>query len=133
MAARRVSLGYILTAAALSLAAAAATFHLKYAVRDLERDLARARSRIDADERAVRTLRADLAYLTRPDRLVAQAAQAGMVPAAGSRIVDASTLEQWGRLALSATEFETVLPSGTTISMRAKPPTVDLPDVVEKP
>ena len=47
--------------------------------------------------------------------------------------VDASTLEQWGRLALSSTEFETVLPSGTTISMRAKPPTVDLPDVVEKP
>ena len=40
MAARRVSLSYLVTAVVLSLGAAAATFHLKHEVRDLERQLA---------------------------------------------------------------------------------------------
>ena len=35
MAARRVSLGYIVSAAILAVGAAAATFQLKYAVREL--------------------------------------------------------------------------------------------------
>ena len=40
MAARRLSPRYLIAAALLSVGAAAATFQLKYAVRDLDRELA---------------------------------------------------------------------------------------------
>ena len=45
MAARRVSLGYLVSSVLLAVGAAAATFQLKYAVRDLERELAATQAR----------------------------------------------------------------------------------------
>ena len=81
MAARRVSLGYLATAVLLSVGAAVATFQLKYAVRNVEGELGEVRAQITREHEIVQSARADLAYLTRPDRLVLQAAQLGMVPA----------------------------------------------------
>ena len=46
MAARRVSLGYLATAVLLSVGAAVATFQLKYAVRNVEGELATVRGQI---------------------------------------------------------------------------------------
>ena len=92
MAARRVSLGYLSTAVLLSVGAAVATFQLKYAVRNVEGELATVRAQIAREREVVQSARADLAYLTRPDRLVMQAAQLGMVPARGERLLAASQL-----------------------------------------
>lgn len=122
MAARRVSLSYLLTAVALSLGAAAATFHLKHAVRDLEREIAKVETEIARERWAVQAAAADLAYLTRPERLVMQAEQLGMVPARGSRVVAADQIvtEQQIRLAKLSVKPAT-LPSGTTVALRTKP------------
>ena len=53
MAARRVSLGYLASSVLLALGAAAATFQLKYAVRDLERDLAEVKGQIEQEQWAI--------------------------------------------------------------------------------
>ncbi len=53
MAARRVSLGYLVSAVLLAVGAAAATFQLKYAVRDLERELAATQDQIEQERWAI--------------------------------------------------------------------------------
>ena len=98
MAARRVSLGYLVSSVLLAVGAAAATFQLKYAVRDLERELAATQARIEQERWAVQAARADLEYLTRPDRLVLQAGQLGMVEARGGRLAGAAQLPDWEQL-----------------------------------
>lgn len=121
MAARRVSLGYLVSSVLLAVGAAAATFQLKYEVRDLEGDLAGARARIEQEQWALQATRADLAYLTRPDRLVLQAQQLNLVPARGGRIVSASQLPDWEQLQWAKAPMLAVLPSGGEIELRAKP------------
>ena len=121
MAARRVSLGYLVSSVLLAVGAAAATFQLKYEVRDLEGDLAGVRARIEQEQWALQATRADLAYLTRPDRLVLQAQQLNLVPARGGRIVSASQLPDWEQLQWAKAPMLAVLPSGGEIELRAKP------------
>ncbi|MFO1071691.1 MAG: hypothetical protein U1E17_03120 [Geminicoccaceae bacterium] len=122
MAARRVSLSYLVTAVVLSLGAAAATFHLKHEVRDLERQLAAVEAETARERWAVQGAVADLAYLTRPDRLVMQAQQLGLVPARGNRIVTAGQLLTQQQIQLAGTAPRpAVLPSGVAVSLRAKP------------
>lgn len=121
MAARRVSLGYLVSSVLLAVSAAAATFQLKYEVRDLERDLAGVRGRIEQERWALQAARADLAYLTRPDRLVLQAHQLSLVPARGGRIVSAGQLPDWEQLQWAKSPMLAVLPSGGEIELRAKP------------
>ena len=121
MAARRVSLGYLLTAACLTVGAAAATFHLKHAVRDLERNLAATEARIAQERWAVQSARADLAYLTRPERIVMQAQQLGMVPARGDRLVQADQILTFRQLQFAKAQMPAVLPSGAEVSLRGKP------------
>ena len=122
MAARRVSLSYLVTATVLSLGAAAATFHLKHEVRDLERQLVAVQAETARERWAVQGAIADLAYLTRPDRLVMQAAQLGLVPARGDRIVTAGQLVTQRQIQLAATApMSAVLPSGVATSLRTKP------------
>ncbi len=63
---------------AAALCAAMAVFELKRVVHERERELA-ALERAIAEERArIRTLRADLAWLTRPERIATQARQLGL-------------------------------------------------------
>ena len=121
MAARRVSPGYLASAVLLSLAAAVATFQLKYAVRDLERDLAAVRSEIGREREAIQSARADLGYLTRPGRLVQQAAQVGMIPARGGRLLQASRLPGWEQLQWATQPMQATLPSGAAVALRSKP------------
>ena len=122
MAARRVSLGYLVSSVLLAVGAAAATFQLKYEVRDLEGDLAGASGRGSSRSNGrCRATRADLAYLTRPDRLVLQAQQLNLVPARGGRIVSASQLPDWEQLQWAKAPMLAFLPSGGEIELRAKP------------
>lgn len=121
MAARRVSLGYLASSVVLAVAAAAATFQLKYAVRDLERDLATTQVRIDQERWAVQAARADLEYLTRPDRIVLQASQLGMVAARGGRLAGVAQLPDWEQLQWSRAPMPATLPSGISVEVRAKP------------
>jgi hypothetical protein len=121
MAARRVSPGYLASAVLLSLGAAIATFQLKYAVRALEGDLAAVRAQIAQEQDALQSARADLGYLTRPGRLVEQAAQLGMVPARGGRLMHASQLPDWQQLQWARQPMQAMLPSGAEVELRSKP------------
>ena len=58
MAARRVSLGYLVSSIVLAVGVAAATFQLKYAVRDRERELAATQDRIEQERWAIQGARA---------------------------------------------------------------------------
>jgi hypothetical protein len=121
MAARRVSLGYLISSMVLAVGAAAATFQLKYAVRDLEHELAATRARIEREGWAIQGARADLEYLTRPDRIALQAEQLGMVAARGGRLARASQLPDWDQLQWANATMPALLPSGSAIELRAKP------------
>ena len=121
MAARRVSLRYVVAAVLLSVGAATATFQLKYAVRDLDRELAATRAQITREHWAVQSVRADLAYLTRPERLVLQAEQLGMVPARGSRLVQVGQILPWQHLRWAEARMLATLPSGAEVPLRVKP------------
>lgn len=122
MAPRRLNLRYLIVAALLSVGAAAATFQLKHAVRNLERELAQVDARIAQERWAVQSVRADLAYLTRPERLVMQADQLGMVPVRGSRLMAAGQLPTHDQIQLAGTPPMTAtLPSGAAVSLRLRP------------
>ena len=121
MAARRVSMGYLITAVLLSVGAAVATFPLKYAVRNVEGELASVRAQIASERQAMRAARADLAYLTRPERLVMQAEQLGMVPARGGRLLTAHQIPAWDQLQWARVPVQAVLPSGVEIELHSKP------------
>jgi hypothetical protein len=121
MAARRMSLRYSIAAALLTLLAAWATYHLKYAVRDYELELARLRSQLAHEREALQLARVDLDYLTRPDRLVVQAPELGMVPGRGARIVDPARIIPAQQLELAREPLVAVLPSGAEAVLMAKP------------
>lgn len=121
MAARRVSLGYLVTAICLSLGAAGATFQLKHAVRERERELGEVRAQIVRERWAVQAARADLAYLTRPDRLVMQAQQLGMVPVRGTRLAQAGQIMPWQQAHFAKAPIAATLPSGAAVELRLKP------------
>jgi hypothetical protein len=121
MAPRRVNLRYTLAAVLLTLLAAWATYHLKYAVRDRELELAQLRRQVDAAREALQLARADLAYLTRPDRLVAQADRLGMIPARGARMVDVTQIIPAQQLELAREPLPALLPSGAEAVLRVKP------------
>jgi hypothetical protein len=121
MAARGVNLGYLATAFCLSVGAAAATFQLKHAVRDLERNLVEVDAAIAQERWAIQAARADLAYLTRPERIVLQAEQLGMVPARGSRLVLAEQILTFQQLHFANVATTATLPSGAEVSLRMRP------------
>lgn len=121
MAARRVSLQAVVVVLAALIAAAGGLFALKHRVRGLEQELAQVRQRIEAEQWALRTTRADLAYLVRPDRLAMQAQQLGLISATGSRIARDEQLPIPLLLAADARPFTIPLPSGAEARFRFKP------------
>lgn len=121
MAARRVSLGYLVSSLVLAVGAAAATFQLKDVVRDLERELATTRAKIEQEGWAIQSARADLEYLTRPSRIALQAKQLGMVSARGGRLAQSTELPDWEQLQWANAAMPAVLPSGSAVELRAKP------------
>jgi hypothetical protein len=126
MAARRIRLRYTVAAILLTLFAAWATYHLKYAVVEREAELKRLRQELHSERQAVQLARADLAYLTRPDWIVMQATPLGMVPGRGARIIDITRVVPAQQLAFARQPLAAVLPSGGETVLMVKP----LSDVV---
>lgn len=121
MAARRVSLHYLLTAVVLSVGAAAATFQLKHKVRDVEHELGEVGGAIAQERWLARSARADLAYLTRPERIVMQAEQLGMVPVRGGRLLQPGQIPTEDQLQFANAVMAATLPSGAEVDLRLKP------------
>ena len=121
MAARRVSMGYLATSVLLSVGAAVATFQLKYAVRNVEGELGKVQAQIARERGDLQSARADLEYLTRPDRLVMQAAQLGMVSTRGGRLLTAAQIPGWDELQWARVPVQAMLPSGAEVELRSKP------------
>ena len=109
-----------LTAAALS---AFGMFHIKYTVRDLEKRLAATERSISEEEKLMRTRKADLALLTRPQRLADNAAALGLKPAQGTRVVAADQIGYRSWVDLSSQTFAITLPAGGEGSLSIKPMT----------
>lgn len=105
----------------LVLLVAAAVFQLKYAVLGLERDLAALRASIEEERWRLQQRRADLAYLTRPDRLAAQAAQLGLRPARAHDIVALDSIGSRAQLARANAPLEVLLPNGEPGVLRVRP------------
>jgi hypothetical protein len=105
--------------------AAAALFQLKYAVVRLERERDELRARIEDERWLLRTRQADLAYLTRPDRLAAQAEQLGLRPARAQQIVRIEQVGHRAHIELAQSPLPVVLPSGGEVMLRLRP----LPDL----
>lgn len=121
MAGRRIGLRYSIAAALLTLLAAWATYHLKYAVRDREMELGELRFRLEQERAKLQLARIDLDYLTRPDRLVVLAPELGMVPGRGARIVDPARIIPAQQLQLAREPLVAVLPSGAEALLKVKP------------
>ena len=110
-----------LVAIVLIVAAAAAVFQLSYAVVGLERQLASLRHELDNERWVVRTRKADLAYLTRPERLAQQAEQLGLRPARAAQIVELDRIGNRAEVLLSGIGIPVTLPSGTEAELRLRP------------
>src|SRR3954462_15263302 len=125
MAARSVRLRYTIAAVVLTLLAAWATYHLKYAVRDREIELDHLRAQVETSRKAMQLQRADLAYLTRPERLVVQAGQLNMTPGRGARLGDVSQIAPAAQLQLqlqlALSPLPALLPSGAATVLQLRP------------
>jgi hypothetical protein len=105
----------------LLLGTAWATFHLKYKVVQLEnhaRDLER---QIVASVDEIRTLEADLALRTHPDRMVAVAPKLGMVPVNVMSLASVGDMPDHARVAYADRVLAVLLPSGAEVPARMKP------------
>jgi hypothetical protein len=107
--------------AGLALAGAAAVFEIKGTVREVERELQRTERAIDDAHWRLQTLKADYAYLTRPERLAVQAEQLGMVPGTSARLVAVHAIAKDTQLAFAAKVVPVVLNTGEQVELRFKP------------
>ena len=121
MAPRRISLRYSIAAALLTLLAAWAAYHLKYEVRDREMELGRLRAQLAYEREALQVARVDLDYLTRPDRIVVQAGELGMVPGRGPGSSTRPGIVPAQQLQLAREPLVAVLPSGAEAVLMVKP------------
>lgn len=111
----------ILALGAAALLVAMAVFELKRVVRERERELAALERAIDAERARIRTLRADLAWLTRPERIAAQARQLGLEPARVERLVRAEDLPDATALLFAGRSLTVELDTGQAVELRFKP------------
>ena len=114
-------LRHVIGSLVLIVLVAAAVFHLKYAVAGLERDLREVTAQIDEEQWRLRLRRADLAYLTRPDRLALQADQLRLHPARSAQLVDLVQIGSRAQVELARNPLAVTLPSGQPGALRAKP------------
>lgn len=108
-------------AVALALGAAAVVFQLKHTVLELERELRTTRQQIEEQRWRQQKLRADRAYLTRPERIAMQARQLGMQPLRPARIAEVGRIVRYDHLELAGKTVPFVLPSGAAAELRIKP------------
>jgi cell division protein FtsL len=108
--------------------AACGVYVLKYQVRQFERELTRLEYAAASERRAIQNLRAEWAFLTRPERLASLAAQhLDLRPAQPYQIVSIDRIARRRNVELAARSFTAVLPSGDTVPWRLKPVTLTFP------
>lgn len=103
------------------LVVAMAVFQLKFVVRERERELAVTRRAIEEERWRIRTLHADWAWLTRPERIVAQARQLGLEPMRSDLLVRVADLPDATALAFAGRTLTVELDPGQAIELRFKP------------
>lgn len=104
-----------------ALLVAMAVFELKRVVRERERELVELERAIEAERARLRTLRADLAWLTRPERVATQARQLGLEPARIERVVRVEDLPDATALLFAGRSLTVELVAGEAIELRFKP------------
>lgn len=117
----RIAIGGMIFAAL----GACGVYAMKYEVRQMERELTQLRQGAVLERQRLQALRAEWAYLTRPERLAEQANQLGLAPASPAQIVEIDEIADRQRLELARTGFAAVLPSGEQVELRLKPPRLD--------
>ncbi len=111
--------------------AAMLVFHLKYKVLGLERELTSVQKEVVSETWRLRTLRAELAYLSRPERLAMQAKQLGMHPAGAEALTSVPEIAKLYDRSLSGLSLAVVLPSGNQVQLAVKPRPPAVPPVEE--
>lgn len=105
----------------LALVTAAAVFQLKHAVRERERELAAIRQAIAEERARIRTLRADIAWLARPERIAAHAKELALEPMRVDRLIRIEELPDALHLELAGRTLVVELADGDAIELRLKP------------
>ncbi len=106
-----------------ALLVAMAVFQLKFVVRERERELAATRRAIQEERWRIQTLHADWAWLTRPERIVAQARQLGLEPIRAERMARVADLPDAAVLAFAGRTLTVELDPGQAVELRFKPAT----------
>lgn len=106
---------------ALAVLVAMAVFQLKLVVRERERELARIARAIQEERSRIRTLEADWAWLTRPERVTAQARQLGLEPVRADRLARVADLPDATALAFAGRTLTVELAEGEAVELRFKP------------
>jgi hypothetical protein len=116
-------MSYVTTIGATALAAIAAVivFEMKGNVRDVEREIASIRRDIGEATWRLQTLKADYAFLTRPERIGRQAAQLGMVPGTATEMVSVEGIARDMQLLFEDKIVLVHLPDGKELALRFKP------------
>ncbi|SNB56153.1 hypothetical protein SAMN07250955_101522 [Arboricoccus pini] len=107
-----------------ALACAVVVFEFKGTVRTIDRQIVSTSREIEQQKWRLQTLRADYAYLTRPERLAMQAAQLGMVPASTKAMTQISAIALDSQVAFADRAVPVTLPGGETVELRFKPASV---------
>ncbi|HEX2527022.1 MAG TPA: hypothetical protein VHL31_12100 [Geminicoccus sp.] len=105
----------------LLLGTAWGTFHLKYEVVQLENHARALERQIVASVDEIRTLEADLALRTHPDRMVAVAPKLDMVPVYVTSLASVGDMPDHARIAYADRVLAVLLPSGAEVPTRMKP------------
>ena len=100
---------------------ACGVYVLKYEVRQREGELVELRRGAALERQMIQTLRAEWAFLTRPERLAEQADQLALRPADPRQIAKVGDIAEQRRLELAQTPFSALLPSGSEVTLRFKP------------
>lgn len=123
----------VLVLLGLVLLAVAAVYRLELSMVQVRADLARLQGERQRLEAEIASLRASLAWLARPERLAALAADLDMVPADARRLVAAAQLQRRDELELAGRSFPVPLPSGHVAQLRARPPLVAVAETGRRP
>ncbi|MCS6779020.1 MAG: hypothetical protein NZ555_04885 [Geminicoccaceae bacterium] len=121
-----MSLKPALALAAAALVTATAVFQLKFVVRERERELQAVRRAIEEERWRIRTLAADWAWRTRPERITGHAGRLGLVPARVDRFVRVEDLPDATHLEFAGRALTVDLGDGTAIELRFKPASAPL-------
>lgn len=105
----------------MAVAAAVLVFEFKGTVRGVERELARVHQQLDEGRWRLQQLKADHAFLTRPERLAMQAEQLGMVPGTAREIATVEAIARDGQLLFADKVVSVALGDGRQVQLRFKP------------